>query len=876
MTNWKEGFPWENETEFKQAFKDAQVFFNYNPSKVEYSTKKKPPVTFIKPKGSGEILALGYTRERGELICNSKGIVWQRGFPWLDKNEREKAFLEAEKYFEKYPTESKFRRKRRRLFVFKKETSVSFIKKVTQDGKSVIRALARSDLGGQLGEGGFGKVKITMDKDGHCYAEKIELGMREDSGNEHSIGQDQSLFLDEAKMSRETNSEKSAFKNKSYSSMIKGATTLNKELINQSLTLEQRIQRARQLCWAVAMLHSGESSKTKTPTVHADIKPENILLDEQGRLRLADFGFSSKNIEKLEEIHGTDQYLPISKAGLSGPNLLSFNMKRMGPINVDLFALKRSLITHECFIYDRGNIIRDFWTDFYNDGLCIFSKDEFEKFPKDLKEMIDTLDVQKAVEQRENDTPLKLTLYFIALEVDKLSNNDNPLQFDAICKRFNSLPETDQPEICRIFSLVDEASDILNPEEQKNFKLQIAQCKNTEAVKTVSDLIRNKLEPSAKKKSLPVVEPGSTANSEMKPQNQDTKLSESTKTALSLVSSSEALEPKQKKYFQNALEANEIKEVDNLIRSLKLANLFKAALSKELDADADAKADAIAAAFQMESALNRIPIAELQDVLFHKKFSNNFFADSGWTEDEDKDEAGLKIKDFNDEFAAHANLLMPDLNKSVEVFRTLSTLSAELKNPLVHDQALLSSFKDMILGPNDSAELNKKLNLIVQCCQGIEELKQAKIGNDDPLMEECIDLHTRKLLKNSTDGEKLEAIHTDIKKSYQSATSQDLQSYLDYIEDLKIKNNFLKTDPKIKADFLQQALKKIPVNLRDKISTSNEPTCLLAKNIRETRRCTLDTNASLKKRLQKLTKTSHDNNNTPALNSTNSTKRTLN
>ena len=101
MTNWKEGFPWENETEFKQAFKDAQVFFNYNPSKVEYSTKKKPPVTFIKPKGSGEILALGYTRERGELICNSKGIVWQRGFPWLDKNEREKAFLEAEKYFEK-------------------------------------------------------------------------------------------------------------------------------------------------------------------------------------------------------------------------------------------------------------------------------------------------------------------------------------------------------------------------------------------------------------------------------------------------------------------------------------------------------------------------------------------------------------------------------------------------------------------------------------------------------------------------------------------------------------------------------------------------------------------------------------------------------
>ena len=247
-------------------------------------------------------------------------------------------------------------------------------------------------------------------------------------------------------------------------------------------------------------------------------------------------------------------------------------------------------------------------------------------------------------------------------------------------------------------------------------------------------------------------------------------------------------------------------------------------------------------------------------------------AESGLTEVEAK----LKIQKFNNEFATHANLLMPDLNKSVEVFRTLSTLSAELKKPLDKDQALLSSFKDMILGPNDSAELNRKLDRIVQCCQGIEQLKRAKIGKDDPLMENCIDLHTKQLLENSTNGKKLETTNDNIAKSVMSATSQDLKSYLDYITKLDgEKESSTKADPKIKAGFLQQALKEIPVDLRDQISTSNETTCMVTRKIRSTRR-TLTWDTSLKERLQKLTKTSPDNNNTPALNSPNSTKRTLN
>ena len=219
---------------------------------------------------------------------------------------------------------------------------------------------------------------------------------------------------------------------------------------------------------------------------------------------------------------------------------------------------------------------------------------------------------------------------------------------------------------------------------------------------------------------------------------------------------------------------------------------------------------------------------------------------------------------------------MPDLNKSVEVFRTLSTLSAELKNPLDHDQALLSSFKDMILGPNDSAELNRKLDCIVQCCQGIGQLKLAKIGTYDPLMEECIDLHTRKLLKNSTDEKGLKTIHTDIEKSFQSATSDNLKSYLGYITKLhREEKSFLKADPNIKADFLQQALQKIPVNLRGQILTSDEESCKKARTIENAERILITTEA-FKKKYQQLISTSPDNTSKAELNSPNSPKRTLN
>ena len=66
-------------------------------------------------------------------------------------------------------------------------------------------------------------------------------------------------------------------------------------------------QYMREILSAVKYLHSFDP-----PIIHRDIKPENILLDENGRVKLADFGWSnyvSSNNELRKTYCGTPEYL---------------------------------------------------------------------------------------------------------------------------------------------------------------------------------------------------------------------------------------------------------------------------------------------------------------------------------------------------------------------------------------------------------------------------------------------------------------------------------------------------------------------------------------------------------------------------------------
>jgi len=64
-------------------------------------------------------------------------------------------------------------------------------------------------------------------------------------------------------------------------------------LVNQELTTNKVIEIASQLCQGLSEAH-------QAAIVHRDIKPDNILLDSKGRVKIADFGLSKlRNVTKL-------------------------------------------------------------------------------------------------------------------------------------------------------------------------------------------------------------------------------------------------------------------------------------------------------------------------------------------------------------------------------------------------------------------------------------------------------------------------------------------------------------------------------------------------------------------------------------------------
>lgn len=216
-----------------------------------------------------------------------------------------------------------------------------------------------------LAQGSAGKVYEAFDTTGQRYAIKFSS----------NINNDLSKAQKEAKFLQELNLLSAHAFSYTENDMLTHVTPMNylgstlEDYLqtHPDLCLDQRYQLAIELCNIVATLH-------RQGIAHGDIKPSNIIIDEQNKLHLIDFECATRNMSSKESYDSTKMYMAPSSMQLTRQQ-------------ADIVALMRTLYLDEQFLtastlspsYDRKE-----------DDLYIFKLTD-KKFSQDIQEKIKPL-----------------------------------------------------------------------------------------------------------------------------------------------------------------------------------------------------------------------------------------------------------------------------------------------------------------------------------------------------------------------------------------------------------------------------------------------------------------------------------------------------
>lgn len=399
--------------------------------------------------------------KRAERLAATTALKQQldpRGFSFKTSEARDAAFMKAEAYFAKNPSEVKLSRKNwQHLFAEEQNPSLNSFITIPPENLTFAIAIGK-DLGGLLGAGAFGRVKYAMDKTGNIYVIKIEeknfdksafpgcttaedvLRQLQES-SEAKIAKDVGLMTGNTRFRvEEVNGQ---WVVKSYKVLEYLGKSLSQRLQDGEYprTLPEKQKVARKIAWQTHRLHTGQASATGKPYVHRDLKPHNIILDNDGQVHLADFGLARDLAAQHLKLDGTKGYLPVYPDG----SICAFS-GQLNSAQRDTFAVKKTL----------------YWTPEYQPhvGTCLFNETQFQQLPTDEQDLIriNSYELPGAIFDitgKKNDdgtvvitpeqTPLLVAIHFLNPEIQTYHPNTDLL----------TLNEKQQATFCECWEQLD-------------------------------------------------------------------------------------------------------------------------------------------------------------------------------------------------------------------------------------------------------------------------------------------------------------------------------------------------------------------------------------------------------------------------------------